>query len=117
MINNNDVNEQVEQIEEFSVNGAELLSKVKELIEAGNARRIIIQKETGGTIIEIPLTIGAIGTVLVPLLAAVGAIAALVTKCSIVVVKREKVKPQMPADTEPGVEVESTDSATEGVGD
>lgn len=75
--------------EEFKVTGEELLKKAKELIEAGNARRLIIRNEKDETLIEVPLTVGAIGAVLLPPLAAIGAIAALVTKCSIVVVKRE----------------------------
>lgn len=74
--------------EEFKVNGEELIKKVKELIAAGNARRIIIKSEAGETIIEIPLTLGAVGALLAPTLAAVGTIAALVTKCTIVVVKK-----------------------------
>ena len=74
--------------EEFSVNGEELLKKVKELIDAGNARRIIIKNDKDVVLIEIPLAIGALGAVLLPALAAVGAIAALVTKCTIVVVKK-----------------------------
>ncbi len=78
-----------ENQEEFSLNGEELLKKVKELIQAGNARRIIIKNEEGKSLIEIPLTIGTIGAVLLPVLAAVGAIAALVTKCTIVVVKKD----------------------------
>jgi hypothetical protein len=75
--------------EEFKVSGEELLKKVKEIIAAGNARRIIIRNDEGKTLVEIPLTIGAIGAVLLPVFAAVGAIAALVTKCTIVVVKKE----------------------------
>lgn len=74
--------------EEFKVSGEELIAKVKELIAAGNARRIIIKNEAGETIIEIPLTIGAVGALIAPVLAAVGTIAALVTKCTIVVVKK-----------------------------
>mgnify|MGYP003387048328 CR=1 FL=1 len=77
-----------ENQEEFKVTGEELLKKVKELIEAGNARRIIIKNESGETVVEIPLTIGAIGAILLPALAAVGTIAALVTKCTIIVVKK-----------------------------
>ncbi len=73
--------------EEFKVTGEELLKTVKELIAAGNARRIIIRNEKEETLIEIPLTIGAIGAILLPVLAAIGAIAALVTKCSIVVIR------------------------------
>lgn len=75
--------------EEFRVNGEELLAKVKELIKAGNARRIIIKNESGEPVLEIPLVIGAVGTLLAPALAAVGALAALLTKCSIVVIKKD----------------------------
>jgi uncharacterized protein DUF4342 len=75
--------------EEFTVNGEELLSKVKSLINEGNIRRIIIKDETGKTLVELPLTIGVVGALIVPVLAAVGAIAALVTKCTIVVERRE----------------------------
>ena len=74
--------------EEFHVNGEDLLKKVKELVAAGNARRLIIKNEEGKTLVEIPLTLGAIGAVLAPALAAVGAIAALVAKCTIVVEKK-----------------------------
>ena len=77
-----------ESKEEFRVSGEELLSKVKELIKAGNARRIIIKNDDGETLVEIPLTLGAVGVILLPTLAAIGAIAALVTKCTIVVEKR-----------------------------
>lgn len=75
--------------EEFRVNGEELLAKVKELIKEGTARRIIIKNEQDETIVEIPLAIGAVGALIAPALAAVGAIAALMTKCTIVVVKKE----------------------------
>lgn len=75
--------------EEFTVNGEELLAKVKSLINEGNIRRIIIKDEADKTLVELPLTIGVIGAVLAPMLAAVGAIAALVTKCTIVVERRE----------------------------
>lgn len=78
-----------ESQEEFNVTGEELLKKVKELIAAGNARRLIIKTEKGEDLIEIPLTVGAIGALLLPVLAAIGAIAALVTKCSIVVIKNK----------------------------
>jgi len=71
--------------EEFSVNSEELLNKVKQLIKDGNVRRITIKTKEGKTIIVIPLTIGVVGTVLAPVLAAVGAIAALVTQCTITV--------------------------------
>ncbi|HYV92072.1 MAG TPA: DUF4342 domain-containing protein [Chitinophagales bacterium] len=75
--------------EEFKVNGDELLKKMRELLAEGNARRIIIKNENGETLIEIPLMIGAIGAILAPILAAVGAIAALVTRCTIVVIKKD----------------------------
>ncbi len=75
--------------EEFHVNGEELLAKVKTLISEGNIRRIIIKDESNKTLVELPLTIGVVGALLAPVLAAVGAIAALVTKCTIVVERRE----------------------------
>ena len=71
--------------EEFSVSGEELLGKVKRLIAEGNVRRISIRDKQGKTIIEMPLTVGVVGTVLAPPLAAIGAIAALVTECTIAV--------------------------------
>ena len=71
--------------ETFKVSGDELLSKVKELIKEGNIRRLIIKDNKGKVIVEVPLTIGVVITVLAPVLAAIGAIAALVTECSIVV--------------------------------
>ncbi len=74
--------------EEFRVSGEELLAKVKELIREGNIRRITLKNEAGETVIEIPLTFGVIGAVIAPALAAVGAIAALVAKWTIVVEKR-----------------------------
>ena len=77
-----------EHQEEFSVNGDQIISKVKEIIKAGNARRIIIKNEKGESILEIPLTLGAVGALIAPMLAAVGAVAALVTKCTIVVIKK-----------------------------
>ncbi|MCK5005195.1 MAG: DUF4342 domain-containing protein [Candidatus Aminicenantes bacterium] len=73
--------------EEFSLNGSEIIDKIKELIHQGNIRRIIIKNEDGRTIVEIPLTLGVVGAALAPVLAAVGAIAALVTKMTIVVEK------------------------------
>ena len=69
--------------EEFKVNGEDLLKQVKQLINEGNVRRIIIKNKDGKHLIELPLTIGVVGAVLAPVLAAVGAIAALVTECTI----------------------------------
>lgn len=76
--------------EEFKVSGEELLAKVKEIIREGNARRLIIKDKDGKTMIEIPLTAGVVGIVIAPVLAAVGAIAALVTECTILVEKNEE---------------------------
>ncbi len=73
--------------EEFHVNGEELLAKIKQLIHAGNIRRIIIKDKDGKILIEFPLTFGVVGLVLAPTLAAVGAVAALVTEATIVVEK------------------------------
>ncbi len=74
--------------EEFKINGKDLLKKVKELIHEGNTRRITIKNENDKVIVIIPLTYGAIGVIIVPVLAMVGALAALLTKCTIVVEKR-----------------------------
>jgi hypothetical protein len=74
--------------EYFKVSGDELLSKVKEIIKEGNATRIIIKNEKDEIIMEFPLTLGAIGVVLAPIFAAVGAIAALATHCTIIVEKK-----------------------------
>jgi VanZ family protein len=75
--------------EEFTVNGEELLAKVKALVNEGNIRRLIIKDESGKVLVEFPLTIGVVGALFAPVLAAVGAIAALVTKCTIVVERRQ----------------------------
>ncbi len=74
--------------EEFRVNGEELLKRVRELIDEGNVRRIIIKDKGGKTLVELPLTIGVAAAVLAPVLAAVGAIAALVTECTIIVERK-----------------------------
>ncbi len=74
--------------EEFVVNGEEVLAKIKELINEGNIRRIIIKDLDDKTLIEIPLTVGVVVAVLAPVLAAVGALAAIVTKCKIIVEKK-----------------------------
>lgn len=75
--------------EEFKVSGDDVVAFVKKVIKEGNARKIIIKNEEGNTVIEFPVTIGAVGALILPTLAAVGAIAALVTKCTIVVEKRD----------------------------
>jgi hypothetical protein len=73
--------------EEFKVTGDALIAKVKELLHEGNIRRLIIKDEKGQTYVEIPLTIGVVGVVLVPAWAALGAIAALAANLVIVVEK------------------------------
>lgn len=67
----------------FKVSGEELLKKIKELIKEGNIREITIESKEGKTIMVLPLTVGVIGAALLPPLAAVGAIAALLTECTI----------------------------------
>ena len=76
--------------EEFRITGEELLAKVRELVREGNVRRITIKNEEGSVIAEFPLAIGVIGAVLLPMWAAIGAIAALATRCSIVVERIEE---------------------------
>jgi hypothetical protein len=76
-------------VEEIHVLGSNLVEKVKELIHEGNVQRIIIKNEQGQTLVEIPVTLAAIGVVAAPVLAAVGAIAGVVTKCTLVVERRE----------------------------
>lgn len=75
--------------EEFRISGDELLGKARELIHQGNVRRLIIKNEQGRTLVEFPLTIGVIGAALLPIFAAIGAIAALATDCTIVVERRD----------------------------
>jgi hypothetical protein len=74
--------------EYFKVNGDDLLSKIKEIIKEGNASRVIIKNEKDETVMEFPLVIGAVGIVLAPVFAAVGTIAALATRCTIIVEKK-----------------------------
>ena len=75
--------------EEFSVSSDNLIEKVKELLHEGNVTRIIVKDDKGKVLLEIPATIGVIGVVLAPWLAALGAIAALATNCRIVVERKE----------------------------
>ena len=74
-------------IEEFEVTGEKLIATVKEIVRQGNIRRVSIKSEKGTSLIEFPLTLGVAGALILTQLAAIGAIAALVTKCSIVVEK------------------------------
>jgi len=71
--------------ESFNINGESLLNKVKELIAEGNVTKITVADKTGKEIASFPLTYGVVGALLLPVLAAIGAIAALVTECTITV--------------------------------
>ena len=73
--------------EEFRVNGEAVVGKVKEILHEGNIRRITIKNEKGDTLIEIPLTVGVVGVILLPVWAALGALAALAANLTIVVEK------------------------------
>ena len=68
--------------ESFKVAANELVDAVRKLVREGNVRRVIVKQE-GRTVAEFPLTVGVIGTVLAPMLAALGALAAVLTECSI----------------------------------
>jgi hypothetical protein len=85
--------------EEFKVQANELVGKVKELIHQGNVRRVIIKDDKGRTFIEIPVTFAALGVLAAPILAAVGALAALVAHFTLVVEKSEDVPPAGPPET------------------
>jgi hypothetical protein len=75
--------------EEFHIDGEELLARIKQLVHEGNIRRIIIKDKDGRTVMEIPLTFGVVGAILAPTLAAVGAIAALISEVTVVVEKTD----------------------------
>ena len=94
------VNEGVRK-EEFRVTGDAVLAKLKEIVHEGNVRRITIKNEEGNTLIEIPLTVGVVGVLLLPVWAAIGAIAALAANLTIVV---EKVSPAGSSDAAPPAE-------------
>jgi hypothetical protein len=75
--------------EEFKVEGEKLLARIKELIHEGNIRRVMIKDKDGKVMIEFPMTFGVAGVLIAPQLAAIGAIAALLTEATIVVEKKE----------------------------
>jgi len=91
--------DRMDRMEEFKVKGDELLGRVRELIREGNVRRVTIQNSDGRTIIEIPLTIGVVGALIAPMAAAIGAIAALVTECTVTVTRDD-----VPESDETGAE-------------
>lgn len=76
--------------ESFNINGEDLLNKVKEIIREGNVRKISINDKSGKELMSFPLTIGVVGALFAPVLAAVGALAALIGECTITVEKEEK---------------------------
>lgn len=80
--------------EEFKVMGKDLVEKISQLIHEGNVRRIIIKDEKGNTFLEIPLTVATVGVIAVPVLAGLGAIAALIANFTIVVEKTQEAPPE-----------------------
>lgn len=74
--------------ESFNVSGDELLKKVKELLKEGNVRKITIKNKEGKNIVVFPLTIGVVGVALVPVFAAIGTLAALLTECTITIERK-----------------------------
>lgn len=78
--------------EEYKLNGEDVLKKVKALIKEGNVRHITIRNKEGKTIVEFPLTVGVVGVVFAPALAGIGAIAALIGECTLVVEREEVTK-------------------------
>jgi hypothetical protein len=81
------------RFEEFRVDGDKLVAEIKNLINKGNVRRIIIKNEKGEVLIEVPLTFGVVGAILLPAWAAIGAIAALAANFTIVVEKVDEGTP------------------------
>ncbi len=79
--------------QEFTVSADEVAKKVRDLLHEGNVSRIVVKDEGGKTLLEIPVTAGVVGALLAPWLAAAGAIAALATRCTIVVVRNKAPNP------------------------
>ena len=90
--------------EELKLRGDTLVSRLKELVHEGNIRRITIKNEEGHTLIEIPLTVGVVGALLLPVWAAVGAIAALAANLTILVERTDQVLQDRKPD-QPGTDV------------
>jgi uncharacterized OB-fold protein len=74
--------------ETFTLDSDELVQKLKELVHEGNVRRIIVRDEKGNLLFDLPVTVGVVGLVLAPLLAAAGAIAAVATKCTVTIERK-----------------------------
>lgn len=87
-------------VNEFKVKGKELLAKIEELIKEGNARRIIIKDDKGRTYLEIPVNVGVLGAFFAPVLAAVGALAALVADFTIEVIRKDANEKSSKAENE-----------------
>ncbi len=77
-----------QRTEEFKISGEDIMTKLKKLVNEGNVRKIMVKDKKGKIIAEFPLTVGVVGALLVPVLAAVGAIVALASEC-IISVERE----------------------------
>lgn len=84
------------RVNDIRVQGEELLKKVKDLIHEGNIRKIIIKDDKGNPYMEIPLTLGVVGALIAPVLAAVGALAAMASNFNVEVVKNDKGEPNTP---------------------
>jgi Domain of unknown function (DUF4342) len=80
--------------EEVQVLGRDLVDKIRDLIHEGNVQRIVVKDENGNTFVEIPVTVAAVGVIMAPVLAAIGAISALVAKFNIVIVRNEPTPPE-----------------------
>ena len=89
-------NPKSENTEEFKVSGEDIMKKIKELVKEGNIRKITIRGKEGKPIAEFPLTLGVVGTVFLPTLAAIGTIVALVSECTISVEKEHTKKEEAP---------------------
>lgn len=97
-------------VEEMEVAGSELLDRIKELMKEGNARRVTIRSSDGTELMTVPLTVGVVAggliTIAAPLLAALGALAALVTRCKLEVVREveeSEDKPDKPSQPPPAM--------------
>ena len=81
--------EQTPRVDEFSMTGDQVLEFLKKMLHEGNIRRVVLRDESGKTLLEIPVTIGVVGAILLPVWAAIGAAAALVAKMTIVIERTE----------------------------
>jgi len=98
------------RVEEFEVTGEKLLATIRELVHQGNVRRIVIRNAKGVTLLEIPLVVGIAGAVFVPVWAAVGALAALLAKFTLVIERVQDAPARPEGETAP-VEAEAAKPA------